>query len=76
MLLSHQSILACINDGVIKGGKAGSVGPVSYDLTTQNFFADKTSYNQKLASYTLNPGDSVLSPLSRLSTFPAILPAA
>lgn len=59
MLLSHQSILACINDGVIKGGKSENAGPVSYDLTTQNFFADKTSYNQKLVSYALNPGDSV-----------------
>lgn len=59
MLLSHQSILACINDGVIKDGKAANVGPVSYDLTTQNFFTDKVSYNQGLVSYTLNPGDSV-----------------
>lgn len=59
MLLSHQSILACINDGVIKDGKTENVGPVSYDLTTQNFFTDKTSYIRKLTSYTLNPGDSV-----------------
>ncbi len=59
MLLSQQSMLACINDGVIKDGKIEIAGPVSYDLTTQNFFADKVSYSQKLTSCILNPGDSV-----------------
>ena len=48
-----------MNDGVIKDGKIKNAGPVSYDLTTQNFFTDKASYNQKLISYMLNPGDSV-----------------
>ena len=59
MLLSHQSILDCMANGVLENGQDENAGPVSYDLTTQNFFTSKESYRQALTTYMLNPGDSV-----------------
>lgn len=73
MLLSHQSILNCIAGGVIEGGRSEKVGPVSYDLTTQNFFADKESYQQVLTTYVLNPGDSVFVASTEIINLPADL---
>lgn len=58
MLLSHQSILGYIDSNVIEEGRKENAGPVSYDLTTQCFFTDSTSYGAGLTSCTLNPGDS------------------
>lgn len=73
MLLSHQSILSCIENGVIRNGQPESAGPVSYDLATQYYFADKAEYQQKLTSYTLNPGDSVFVSSVEVINLPADL---
>lgn len=59
MPLNHQEILSCIESNVIEGGRKESVGPVSYDLATQQFFSSSDDYQKNLTTYVLNPGDSV-----------------
>lgn len=55
MPLGDTKIRELFNSGVIEGGDAGNIGPVSYDLTTEAFHkVDGKSKRVELA-----PGDSV-----------------
>lgn len=55
MLLSDGKIKALVENGVLRDANTDNIGPVSYDLTTDGFYANE----QKVSRVTLAPGESV-----------------
>lgn len=55
MLLSDKGIKGLVESGAIEGGRASSVGPVSYDLATKCFYTRDGETDRA----ELMPGDSV-----------------
>ena len=50
-----MEIRELVDSGVIAGADVGSIGPLSYDLSTREFYTD----DEALASVSLAPGESV-----------------
>ena len=71
MLASKQTILQLIDNGVIEDANPSLVHAVSYDLTTDAFFIDATSYAEHTVSAVLNPGDSTFVSSKEVIALPA-----
>lgn len=56
MILGNESIANLIDDGYIDGADKGAIGSVTYDLTTLEFFRNRTEHK---TCYALKPGESV-----------------